>query len=491
MSAITQDAIDKVKALLPRKESETQPTNKGSGSGRVDVKAYLNHYGVAFQEKANGAGTIYSLENGCLFDPSHMKHEASIIQQPDGKLIYQCFHDSCQGRIWKEARQIISGTDGLAPFMEGKPNKPDQKSPETKAVDQGACLITDISRGFHFQSVSDLCVHPVPTQWLIKPYLDAEALASIFGPSGSMKTFEAVDIGMSVASGKDWHGHSVKSGGAVFYILGEGFSGMSRRTKAWSLYHGVKLDEVPFYVSNRPAQFLDKHITSELVRAADELAEAHGKPALIIIDTLNRNFGPGDENSTADMTLFISIVDEALRNRYRCTVLTVHHSGLTATDRARGASAFRAALDWEYRLSKNQDGTRTLDCTKAKDHAEPPPLSFMPKTVMIDEWVDDDNEIMTSCVLVPVESTSPGLKPLAPTLKVAFEVLLNNGGRAHIDRWRDACYSAGISPSSNKEAKKKAFQRAVKDLLSKGYVATKDDYWWVVTYEIGTHKRFQ
>jgi len=112
-------------------------------SGQVNIPKYLSHYGISFKEKKNGAGTIYSLES-CPFDSSHV-WESSIIQQPTGMLTFQCFHNSCKGRRWADARQAISGSDSLSQFMEGgdtTEGKPDgmQKTinwPEPLPLPQG------------------------------------------------------------------------------------------------------------------------------------------------------------------------------------------------------------------------------------------------------------------------------------------------------------------------------------------------------------------
>ena len=62
---------------------------------------------------------MYCLEH-CLFDPTHAGNEAAIGQAADGTLFYQCFHDSCQGRTWAEARRIISGEVKLGEFIIGR-----------------------------------------------------------------------------------------------------------------------------------------------------------------------------------------------------------------------------------------------------------------------------------------------------------------------------------------------------------------------------------
>ena len=349
-------------------------------------------------------------------------------------------------------------------------------------------------RRFQFLSVAELYSLAPPT-WLVKPYLDAKSLAMIFGEPGTMKTFAALDLGLCLATGQPWHEHPVRQG-SVFYIAGEGLTGLSRRIKAWGISRGISLETTPFFTSDRPAQILDGASAMEVVRAADELREVHGNPVLIIIDTLSRNFGPGDDNSTADMSRFISTVDENLRCRYQCAVLIVHHSGLTAKDRARGAGALRAALDWEYKMSGVGHGIRTLTNTKTKDYEFPPPISFMPEIITLDGWTDpDDGEVRTSCVLHRVEGMAQdNRRSLTGAKKIAFNALitaievsgkaapLNMGGEGrkivHIDTWRTVAYGAGISPTPTQAAKKKAFQRAVTDLRDGGWIETHNDFWW-------------
>ncbi len=113
--------------------NRTQGRKSKSDLGPLDVEKYLTYYGIAFNKKAGPEGiTIYRLER-CLFDPNHGRNEAAINQASDGTLTYQCFHNSCKGRTWREAREIISGDDNLAPFCEGfDPNwKSTKKRPLT------------------------------------------------------------------------------------------------------------------------------------------------------------------------------------------------------------------------------------------------------------------------------------------------------------------------------------------------------------------------
>jgi hypothetical protein len=92
---------------------------RSSENGKLDVFAYLDHHGVSIRNtKDHGGSTLHVLKQ-CVFDSSHSNGESSIGQTADGKLFYQCFHDSCKGRTWRDARKIISGEDGLGRFMPG------------------------------------------------------------------------------------------------------------------------------------------------------------------------------------------------------------------------------------------------------------------------------------------------------------------------------------------------------------------------------------
>ena len=82
-------------------------------TARLDVPAYLDKYGIEMTgSKQHGSSTLYLLRE-CIFDSSHRGKDAAIGQTADGKLFYQCFHDSCRGYTWHDARSRISGSDRL------------------------------------------------------------------------------------------------------------------------------------------------------------------------------------------------------------------------------------------------------------------------------------------------------------------------------------------------------------------------------------------
>src|SRR5699024_10992484 len=79
--------------------------------------------------------------------------------------------------------------------------------------------------------------------WLIKGVLPIGSVASLVGASGAGKSFAAVDIACSVASGQSWAGHEVREPSGVVYVSAEGGSGIDKRVIGWAQHHG--LDDVP------------------------------------------------------------------------------------------------------------------------------------------------------------------------------------------------------------------------------------------------------
>lgn len=236
-----------------------------------------------------------------------------------------------------------------------------------------------------------------PPQWLVQGLLERDALALVFGDPGCGKSFWALDLALSISTGTSHHGREVVQG-SVVYIAGEGQNGIKRRLMAWSEVRGVSHDEAPLYISLMPAALTDAEEAMFVIDAIDGLAVEAGAPVMVVIDTLARNFGAADENSTKDMGLFIRTADR-IRARYQATVLLVHHSGHSDKSRARGAMALKGALDAEYRMDRDEEGTIRLKATKMKEAEHPEPVAFRLCGVDLPLADPDTGEVCTSAAL--------------------------------------------------------------------------------------------
>ena len=221
---------------------------------------------------------------------------------------------------------------------------------EIETVSRRSVAGSHATRSLHLTPAADLLREPTPLCWLIWGYLLPGSLCLLFGEPAAGKSLLAIAWAASIATGLDWCGHRVTQG-PVVYIAGEGHFGIRRRLKAWALRSGreEELSRAPLFISDRGAALIEQGSLDEVASAIDTIVAVHGSPALIVIDTLHRNFGPGDENSTKDMGAFIQVAD-VLRSNCGATVLIVHHSGHGSTYRARGSSALRAAVDTEFKV---------------------------------------------------------------------------------------------------------------------------------------------
>lgn len=304
------------------------------------------------------------------------------------------------------------------------------------------------SKPFSLIPFGDL--EPRPLDWLIQDLIERDSLVVLFGDPGAAKTFWALDMAFCVVSGKSHHGREVKAG-PVIYIAGEGHNALARRRKAWENRHQVDLKGSPIFVSEGPAMLTDDLNLLAVLNAVGETVDTVGQaPQLVVIDTLARNFGPGDENSTQDMTKFVRACDE-IRIEHRCAVVLVHHTGHADKSRQRGSTVMNGAIDVSYRLKKNDQGVITIDHGKQpKDFLPVEPFAFQFRIVKLG-FKNEDGAPATSAVLdrvdVPLSSRDAGQPKLGKNQRAGLSVLkkLMSDGDVLVSEWRDACCRAGMN----------------------------------------------
>jgi hypothetical protein len=214
-------------------------------------------------------------------------------------------------------------------------------------------------RGVGFRKAGDLIRDQKALVYLLEGILEQGCTYAVVGPPKHGKSVVAMDIACNIALAREWCGKRTH-GAAVFILAGEGHAGISRRLRAWCEYHGTSLDDAPLFISERAAALLSDLDAAGVAAEIRQMCENTGTaPGLIVIDTLARNFGHGDENSTEDMTRFVAVLDRYL-GPLGATVLIVHHTPLASRDRPRGSSALLGAVDGVFLVAKDDDaGTVT------------------------------------------------------------------------------------------------------------------------------------
>ena len=217
-----------------------------------------------------------------------------------------------------------------------------------------------------FTRADEVLAQVTNPKWLIKDVCEEESLMQIYGAPKSGKSFVAIAMSCAIASGQDFYGNkSFKK--PVLYICGEGQRGVKRRLSAWQ--QGMySLKGVPLYLSDRAVRIGDKDDFERLVQEIEAVKAIEGDIGMIVVDTFQRNFGGGNENSAEDVGNFIHQLD-GLISTYGCNVCIVHHSGHEGT-RARGSSVIGASLDYEFqvkRTDKNEQMFVSFQQTLNKD----------------------------------------------------------------------------------------------------------------------------
>lgn len=243
-----------------------------------------------------------------------------------------------------------------------------------------------------------------PKVTFIKGVLGEREFTTISGLPGTGKSVIVTDMACHVAAGRDWHGRRVRQG-LVIYVAAERKKLTERRMMAFRKEYGV--EDVPLLVIGGRLDF-----TKDLKDARELIAEiknAETETGLecvwIIIDTLTRVFGAGDQNASKDMSRFVQSCDEILAET-KAHVTAIHHSAWSG-ERGKGAIDLDGAVDASFMVKKSH-GAYKLICDGTNDGEEGDILSFTMKSVEL--GIDEDGEPTTAPVVVKTDGVSSSNK---------------------------------------------------------------------------------
>ncbi len=291
--------------------------------------------------------------------------------------------------------------------------------------------------------------------WLVKGAVPTESLGVMFGASGAFKSFLAIDLALHVAHGINWLGRKTRQA-PVIMIAAEGGTGLWRRVEAWHRERGVSWQDAPVYVIP-----MSVDLTTDCFRVIEAASAVGVVPGLMVIDTLSQTFS-GEENSATEVAAYLRELGLWFRESWGCSVLVIHHSGHTATERPRGSSAIRANVDYMLGVHRDErEMIATLSCHKQKD-GEP----FDDKTFGLSVFElgrDEDDDPITALVATAVNDEQ------ARQELVQYEAAKGRSGRNAliIDLAEDGmeeqalrkafCQDVGLADA---EARRKAYFRA-------------------------------
>lgn len=209
---------------------------------------------------------------------------------------------------------------------------------------------------------------------------------------------------------------------------------------------------------------------------------------MIIVDTLNRAAPGSDENSSKDMGLIL----EAAKRLHSLTnglVVLVHHTGKDDSRGMRGHSSLFAAMDAAIEVNRTE-GSRHWKLGKSKDGVDGAKRPF--RLEVIDLGVDDDNDLISSCVVVQDETATAIHKvkmPGGPNQRIAFNALKPCFAMGSIGKVREAKARPCISLDEGIEAvagrltcapsRRNTLARStINAMVGNGLLGCKDDLLW-------------
>jgi putative DNA primase/helicase len=233
------------------------------------------------------------------------------------------------------------------------------------------------------------------TEWLVKGVIPTQGLAAIYGPSASGKTFLALDLALTLASGAKWFGHRIPRNVPVVYAPLEARGGIKLRLRAWRTARESESLPSGFRVlGESQMSILNPDDVDALGRC---IVDGVGPGAVVMLDTLHRAMSGADENSASDMGSVIEGAQQ-LQGLTGGLVILIHHSGKDASRGMRGSSALFAAMDAVVAVTSEGSGShRRWTLEKSKDGEAGTGEGFKLRQV---SWgLDADGEPLNSCVV--------------------------------------------------------------------------------------------
>ncbi len=323
--------------------------------------------------------------------------------------------NACQanGLLKEGQRQVIQTiASGLSAGMKNPyPDLPDTrpKNQEPQEVDVGQD--TTVAHNVHHSAllsgfIFDGDIAPKPPAQLVKKLIPKCGICFIGGQSGAGKTFVAVDLAVSLASGSSFFSYPTIERVGVVILAAEGAHTLASRIEVAKeqkapakLLPIAWLADVPNLTDTRHM----RELVARLKAVDEQFQTTHGvRLGAVICDTLDACFAIEDENDNSKAAAVIRHLKE-LSDRLNVVVIPVHHYGKSAETGLRGASAWRAGSDVVLSVLADRDhvtgacDNRRLTLAKSRSECEGWQAPFKLSYVALGN--NDDGDEIGACYI--------------------------------------------------------------------------------------------
>lgn len=341
-------------------------------------------------------------------------------------------------------------------------------------------------------TAADAALAP-PRSYLLKGLIAAGEIVLIYGQPKSGKSFLALRLAYGLAVVQGFGSHDAVRPARCLYVAAEGEGGFAGRVVALRDTLGDDGDRF-HYIAQRVCVGPPSSDLESLIAAAVSL-----KVDLVVLDTVARTFGDGDENATKDMSAFITALDQ-LREAVQAqsgtfpAIVCIHHRPKSG-DSARGSVALPAAADCIIRVERLGEDGNIARVEAAKDDADGAVIGF--RLVPVEIGGDDDGEVRRTCIAearpVPLGAMSGRVPPQTQTALTALIDTINTKGSAipispgfppsptqgcREEDWRSECDRCRLSDSKSREGQDRIFRRVRSDLIQAQLIDTHAGWVW-------------
>lgn len=383
--------IDKVGApgkSPPKSNGAKNPIRVNTDSATLAAVQYLQHDAPASIEGANGDDTAFQVA-------AHVK-DLGVPEHAAFVLLSSVWNQHCSPP-WSEPELRAKVRNAYAYGH----NVIGAESPESDFAQvlspNGKDRITATPKPKRLRYVLYNEARPrLDIRALVAHTLDENGFSVLYGEPSTGKSFFALNLALSIARGAPWWERRAGPSGVV-YVAAEAGASILDRVAAYRKFFEV--DDVPFAVVPTTVDLMSANgDAGELVGLIAEAGATLGATVgFIVVDTLSRAMGAGNENATEDMSRFVTRLDR-IRELTGAHIMLVHHSGKDRAKGARGSSALRGAVDTEIEVVDRCAyirKQRNFDCSG----------QFAFDLSVVDLGLDPDGEPVTSCVVAPVLDT--------------------------------------------------------------------------------------
>lgn len=216
---------------------------------------------------------------------------------------------------------------------------------------------------------SEIRAEPVSESWLIEDLWTASSVGWVAGPPKSFKSWTALEIAVSVASGSPCLGRfRVHDRGKVLlYLAEDSLAAVRERIDALAAAHGLEIENLDIDVITTSSMRLD--LGRDQVRLQKTVRAL--SPRLLILDPLVRIHG-ADENSSAEISRLLGYL-RGLQREFGVSILVVHHVRKSSAPQQAAGQGLRGSGDlhaWSdaalYLRRKGEDVVVTVEHRSAK-----------------------------------------------------------------------------------------------------------------------------